>query len=83
MTADHKAGLTLEAAKHHTDPKAGQNRAGCCGTMQHADFNGDAEAVEEEIEAFKKSFHSSSKGGRSVVPASGEEEHATGKKTRH
>ncbi|MGC3959846.1 MAG: hypothetical protein QM813_18545 [Verrucomicrobiota bacterium] len=72
LTADFK-GATLEAAQHET-LKGPQNRCGCCGTMQHADFNGDAEAIEEEIEALRKSFDSRGKSGRGMTPVASEEE---------
>jgi len=74
LTADHKAGAMLEPTKFQPDPKAPQNRVGCCGTMQHSDFNGDAEALEEEIETFKTSFGRQGKGGRGVTPVSSDEE---------
>lgn len=82
MTADHKAGVNLEASKFQADPKARQNRAGCCGTMQHADFNGDAEALEEELEELKNSFNSKSKGGRGITPVSESEENETHQRSR-
>lgn len=75
LTADFKGGM-LEATKHET-LKGPQNRVGCCGTMQHADFNGDAEAIEEEIEALRKSFDSRGKSGRGMTPVASQEEKAT------
>jgi hypothetical protein len=75
LTADLKAGVMLEAAKHLVDPNAIQNRTGCCGTMQHADFNGDAEVLEGELDELKKAFDSRSRRGRAITPVTEDEEH--------
>ena len=83
LTADLKPGVLLEATKHHADPNAAQNRIGCCGTMQHADFNGDAEALEEELDELKKAFDSRSRRGRAITPVSENEEHEAHAKRGH
>jgi hypothetical protein len=82
LTADHKTGTPLEATKFHTDPRAVQNRAGCCGTMQHADFNGGAETLEEEIEELRKSFNTRSKATRNVTPVPDNDENETHSRSR-
>ena len=51
--------------------------------MQHADFNGDAEALEEELDELKKAFDSRSRRGRAITPISDNEGHEAHAKRGH
>jgi hypothetical protein len=64
LTADFAGEAALAPVEHESCEKTPQNRAGCCGTMLHADFNGDSESLEAEIEEFRKSLQNMRSGGR-------------------
>ncbi len=54
MNVDVGPGIELEP--HIEDERdAIQDRSGCCGTMQHIDYNGGYDAMEKEISELKKS----------------------------
>jgi hypothetical protein len=82
LSTDHKPGTLLESTKFHADPRAIQNRHGCCGTMQHPDFNGGAEALEEEVEELRKCFNSKPKSNRAVAPVVENDENETHSRSR-
>jgi hypothetical protein len=82
LTSDLRAGVLLDATSFHTEPRGVQNRAGCCGTMQHCDFTGASEVLEEELEDLKKAFSTKTKGGRGVTPVTQAEENGLHAKSR-
>ncbi len=50
------AGPGIELRPHIEDERdAVQDRSGCCGTMQHIDYNGGYDAMEKEIHELKQS----------------------------
>ena len=62
LDADHEEGVKLEPMKHiSADPNAIQDRSMCCGTMQLPEYTHGEEALDKEIEEFKKSLKSSRK----------------------
>ncbi len=60
LQVDYEAKLKLEPAVQDA-PGAVQNRAGCCGTMNHPEYSGGEEALQAEIDELKKSLVGSGK----------------------
>ena len=62
LDADHEEDVRLEPIKHiSADPNAIQDRSMCCGTMELPEYTQGEEALDKEIEEFKKSLKSSRK----------------------
>ena len=70
LTADFAGKATLAPMEHESCEQTRQNRVGCCGTMLHSDFNGDAQLLEADIEEFRKSLEEpGADGGRNKSTA--------------
>jgi hypothetical protein len=55
LAMEHKKGEMLTAMEHpSTDPKFGQNRMGCCGTMQLPEYANLSEFLDREEKELKK-----------------------------
>jgi hypothetical protein len=57
LTANHKEGVALKALVMD-EKDAIQNRSRCCGTMQHPEYTGAYEAMEEELKELKEALKS-------------------------
>lgn len=53
LTADHVAGVALQATRHE-DGTAGQDRSACCGTMNNPEYTDTMRSVQEELDQIKR-----------------------------
>ncbi len=57
LSADQADGMMLDVAEHPSMvPAEVQDRRGCCGTMQHAEYNGGPEAMAAEQDELRRAM---------------------------